>query len=338
MQRLVNALNQHSEDNISVFYINKEKAADFLRHAGNPISRAAQKLDGFTHSVTDKGSHVKMRIASVTESQQFMRWFGNWKKHPDKASKIVNADGTPKVVYYGSSDIFSIFSYGHIGSSSGVSILGDGFYFTDKKKLAKGYGQKVYGVYLWMTNPYYATEADAYRLNSKSLEEQGYDGVIMNTPSGTVFMVFNNTQIKSATDNIGTFDGGNPDIRYSIGSKTDGVVQTLLEKENDALREDVARLKELLKLQGRETHGIRFTASSVEAAARMLKKNAGAKGDTKALTKLLSGFYAYIATGKLTWDDVREKAKPIANWLMDHVEHGRSNYNKKIQIQSAPGA
>lgn len=29
-------------------------------------------------------------------------------------------------------------------------------------------------------------------------------------------MVFENTQIKSATDNIGTFDGGNPDIRYSI--------------------------------------------------------------------------------------------------------------------------
>ena len=82
----------------------------------------------------------RCEIVSELESKQFMKWFANWKKFPKDASKIVNADGTPKVVYHGSSDIFSIFSYGHIGSSSGVSILGDGFYFTDKKKLAKGYG------------------------------------------------------------------------------------------------------------------------------------------------------------------------------------------------------
>lgn len=123
-------------------------------------------------------------------------------------------------------------------------------------------------------------------------------------------------------------------FRYSIGSKTDSAMQKLLEKENESLREDVARLKELLKLQGTETHGTRFTPSSVEAAARYLKKNAGAKGDTKTLAKLLNGFYEYIATNKdLTWDDVREQAKPIANWLMDHVEHGRSDYAQEVLDQ-----
>lgn len=152
-----------------------------------------------------------------------------------------------------------------------------------------------------------------------------YDSIRLHTET----VIFNSNQAKLTTNKNPT---DNPDIRYSIGQKTDGAVQALLEKENDALREDVARLKELLKLQGRETHGTRFTASSVEAAARMLKKNAGAKGDTKALTKLLSGFYEYIAKTKvLTWENVREKAKPIANWLMDHVEHGRSNYNKKYR-------
>ena len=38
-----------------------------------------------------------------------------------------------------------------------------------------------------------------------------FDGIV--TPTETV--VFEPTQIKSATDNIGTFDGSNPDIRYS---------------------------------------------------------------------------------------------------------------------------
>lgn len=101
LQRLINALNEDSEDNIAVFYINKEKATDFLWPTGNLISSSAQTLDGFIHSVTDKGSHVKMRISSVTESQQFMRWFGNWKKRPNEASKIVNADGTPKIMCHG---------------------------------------------------------------------------------------------------------------------------------------------------------------------------------------------------------------------------------------------
>ncbi len=114
-----------------------------------------------------------------------------------------------------------------------------------------------------------------------------YDSIRL--PTETV--IFNSNQAKLTTNKNPTDD---PDIRYSIGSKTDGAVQKLLERENDALREDVARLKELLKLQGTETHGTRFTPSSVEAAARYLKKNAGAKGDTKALARLLNGFYEYI--------------------------------------------
>ena len=154
---------------------------------------------------------------------------------PNAASTIVNADGTPKVVYHGSADQFNIFSYGHIGSASGVSILGDGFYFGDKKRLAKNYGENVYECYLQMKKPYQATEADAYKLNTKKLQNQGYDGVILESPSGKIYMVFDNTQIKSATDNIGSFDGSNADIRYSdrdysyeaLTSKPDMVVTTV---------------------------------------------------------------------------------------------------------------
>ena len=136
--------------------------------------------------------------------------------NPNQASKVVNADGTPKAVYHGSADLFDTFSYGHIGSASGVSVLGDGFYFTDQKKLAKNYGENVYECYLQMKTPYMANAADSYRLNTTQLKAQGYDGVILNAPNGNVYMVFDNTQIKSATDNIGTFDGNDPNIRHSI--------------------------------------------------------------------------------------------------------------------------
>lgn len=109
IQRLINALNEHSEDNVAVFYINKEKTSEFLQPTGHPISSTATKLDGFIHSVTDKASNVKMRISSVTESRQFVRWFGDWQNRPENASKIVDADGTPKVMYHGSPAQFTIY-------------------------------------------------------------------------------------------------------------------------------------------------------------------------------------------------------------------------------------
>lgn len=128
VQRLINALNEDSAENVAVFYINKEKAAEFLRPAGNPISRAAQELDGFIHSINDPGSPVKMRISSETESQQFKRWFSDWQNRPESASKIVNADGTPKVMYHGSTAKFTVFDKKKAKSSG---MYGKGFYFTD---------------------------------------------------------------------------------------------------------------------------------------------------------------------------------------------------------------
>ena len=61
---------------------------------------------------------------------------------------------------------------------------------------------------------------------AKITETIGYDGFIKDD----VFVVFNPTQIKSATDNVGTFDPNNPDIRFSV-SDGDGFVSTA-DKEN----------------------------------------------------------------------------------------------------------
>ncbi len=55
------------------------------------------------------------------------------------------------------------------------------------------------------------------------LKAQGYDGIKDTGGKGggaghTVWIPFESTQIKSATDNIGTFDEKNPDIRFSTGA------------------------------------------------------------------------------------------------------------------------
>lgn len=150
-----------------------------------------------------------------TETDSFKKWFGDWQNDPEHASKVVNEDGTPKVVYHGTNAEFTVFDNSMIGSSTQVGVLGDGFYFAETKELAKMYGEQVMGTYLSIKNPYYAKPEEAFNIDAYQLEQQGYDGAIMQTARGTIYSVFDNRQVKSATDNIGTFDKGNPDIRYS---------------------------------------------------------------------------------------------------------------------------
>ena len=56
---------------------------------------------------------------------------------------------------------------------------------------------------------------------TKALESNGYDGVILENDAGSfgrstdAYIALHPEQIKSATNNIGTFDESNPDIRYS---------------------------------------------------------------------------------------------------------------------------
>ena len=73
---------------------------------------------------------------------------------------------------------------------------------------------------------------DSYRRKLRGLlndyfirSDSGYDGIILDYDGHRYvdgkrenvksYIVFSRSQIKSATDNIGTFDSGNPDIRYS---------------------------------------------------------------------------------------------------------------------------
>ena len=94
-----------------------------------------------------------------------------------------------------------------------------------------------------------------------------------------------------------------------------------LEKENGKLREDVSRLRELLRLQGKVTGGTVPKQSSVEAAAKWLNKYAGAKADVKELSRMLTDFYSFLATDKdYSWEDVQQRAMVIARHLQDNVQ------------------
>lgn len=86
--------------NTSVFYLNKKEAASLMQAPGLQLPNHLPD-NGFVHSITDTGSNVKKKFENVTQTQQFKRWFGDWENDPSNASKVVNEDGTPKIVYHG---------------------------------------------------------------------------------------------------------------------------------------------------------------------------------------------------------------------------------------------
>ena len=150
----------------------------------------------------------------------------------NNSSKVVDEEGKPLVVYHGAYDGgFSIFDKSKRGSATNAKSAKKGFFFTDNRKLGEEYARrsangKLYEVYLDMKNPLIVdfkgervdADSELVKLINKAKRE-GYDGVIAKNlkdgfETNNQYIVFEPTQIKSATENVGTFDGENPDIRY----------------------------------------------------------------------------------------------------------------------------
>lgn len=309
---LADALNDYANGETSLFYWDKEKATTLLRRARVTMPKVSVLIhSGYISSIRDESSPVKPKLNDVTESAQFKRWFGNWMENPQKASKIVNDDGTPKVMYHQTDGDFTAFRTKSTGAGQGDAGLPDGAFFKSSDADIGVKGRKQMAVYLNVRNPlrlqdraaaqsYWEKHVDGYkelmqeskRLNSiynmrleqaeeiedkryaelwqqlrdgkiseeeyqkgteedvsqsiqdeweekdreitrkakdlldKYMQESKYDGIILTSDQGSFrrstdsVIVFSPNQIKSATDNIGTFDRSNNDIRYSVKSRS----------------------------------------------------------------------------------------------------------------------
>ena len=159
-----------------------------------------------------------------TESPAFKKFFGN--------SVLKNNDGTPLVVYHGTTDSISEFQLDHPHRlDSGW--LGTGVYVTDQKPIAESYAKLkksrikqgrlpagptdpiIMELYVRLENPYNATLADKELVKSgqvtakqfrDNLIAKGHDGVIMpgNIRDVREIVVFDPKAVKS-TENSGTW-------------------------------------------------------------------------------------------------------------------------------------
>ena len=69
------------------------------KRTGRGKARGKFSLKSLNSSNLDTGENNTTNVQ--IKSDNFKNWFGDWENNPSKASKVVNEDGTPKVVYHG---------------------------------------------------------------------------------------------------------------------------------------------------------------------------------------------------------------------------------------------
>ena len=198
--------------------------------------------EGFMKAPNGKPTKLTERQWMQVRTPEFIKWFGDWMNDPENASKVVDENGEPKVMYHGTkSDPFTTFD----PEASGRGII----YTTEELAYAEDYTKdsdgNVMEVFVNMRHPAdpandnasiaiiadihkedadivleaFTDGYDPYELleNPKiitALKEKGYDGVVFYEEMQLTHGVFDSDQIKSATGNQGTFDGENPNILF----------------------------------------------------------------------------------------------------------------------------
>lgn len=240
------------------------------------IKKKAETEGTFMKAPNGKDTNLTEDQWLSVRTAAFKNWFGDWEHDPENASKVVDKNGEPLVVYHGTYGDFTVFDKAKIGSATDYGIWGRGFYFTNMENTP--YGNKKLALFLNIRNPfifndYKSAEEIGDYLNiwdgnfheddrfgifrpyatgaaqiADSAQERGHDGLIAVLGKWTEYIAFEPNQIKSATDNRGTFDPKNPDITFSVrrSGSVKSVWSYLAEIQGQAYEQE-ARLYEAMQ-------------------------------------------------------------------------------------------
>jgi len=197
-------------------------------------------------------SNLNPEQYKLVRTPAFKKWFGNWETDPENASKIVDENGEPMVVYHGSAADFDVFDKKKLGSLTNTEIAQAGFFFASNKASADQYAfigglQNPYmenkltesrAFFLNIKNPYKATNEEwndllnwasdgsrkytspaslrkANKDFKKSLLTDGFDGIDFD--NGLEIVAFEPNQAKLADGSNVTFDPEQASIKRQLG-------------------------------------------------------------------------------------------------------------------------
>ena len=316
---ITEAIAQENTGDVGVYYIKKEAAN--LIGAGVQFSKRLQEAassDGIVHRLDEK---VNMNILDQTQSRQFTKWFGDWQNKPQAASKVVDEQGRPLAVYHGTNKSFTVFK-----SKDGAYWFSESEDYAEAMAAERG-GNEIMQVYLNMRKPYRAklppgkfSDPSAEAPIIRTAKDGDYDGVIIECDTTnelekeTFYVVFNETQIKSATDNIGTFDRKNPDINYSLrGAREHEQSAAEAQKQGKRLEERAAFQRANVKSAAKPGAG------ELDKIAGGLLKDFSSQYDRKELTAQLEVLYDKLSKGGLSGKALAAEAESLARRMLTEV-------------------
>jgi len=208
--------------------VNTDYSQEEIEQEINQIKKEAIANGTFMKAPNGKPTNLTERQWLQVRTKAFKDWFGDWINDPANASKVVDENGEPLVVYRGTRSDSTVYNTGQFRSKT---IFG-----TQKKVGASRYGKPI-ALFMNIKNPamldykgkeynvrvedeFYTPGLGFTALDRKAHRavEMGYDGMIVkNVKDGTDYPIddyitTNSNQIKSATDNVGTFSRENNNI------------------------------------------------------------------------------------------------------------------------------
>lgn len=106
---LSKALALEANNQVGFYYLDKKRAQSLLVPLGLQLPPQPNNV-GSNIIIRHISFNVNRKIDTVLKSRQFIRWFGDWQNSPETASKVVNDDGTPRLMYHQTGARFTVFN------------------------------------------------------------------------------------------------------------------------------------------------------------------------------------------------------------------------------------
>jgi len=194
----------------------------------------------------------------LVRTPKFKAWFGDWENDPQNASKVLDENGEPLVVYHGTTKDFNVFKSGEFGSHFGNKSQAE-FVIWRNKYL--GWDNRLISAYLNIRNPLMMVDRARWQTSNilrslsrdgiidksdydkekyvddetaKSLlkEKYGFDGISYYNKvegKGLSYITFYPNQIKLADGTNTTFNNRNQDIRLENGGNINNNIMETME-------------------------------------------------------------------------------------------------------------
>ena len=121
------AIALENNNQVGFYYLDKKRTQSIIKQKGYQLPSVLNNLSS-NIIIRKIDSNVNKKINKITQSKQFVRWFGDWQNSPKSASKVVDGNGEPLVVYHQTGNDFTVFDTKHTGAGEFDSEMPTGIF------------------------------------------------------------------------------------------------------------------------------------------------------------------------------------------------------------------